>query len=201
MNKLALDIRSWRTQPYYSEVYDRFLPWPGIAQLSFVVLGEQDQELSRAHYIIDPEDYIVPQEALQHHQLCPEQARKTGYALGYALTQLHQALTIYRPMVIVYDEGLTRQLLQHTSTSLNAGDVGEVQSVFCVQVIADWLPLLPPFDGTMEGLCQSWLSRKLIGQDSMSYTEALLELYLKLKKSVNPAVIQQHIQCHARFSS
>ncbi|MEL7530912.1 MAG: hypothetical protein AAFN10_06375 [Bacteroidota bacterium] len=177
ITRLTLDLRTWRRMLYVSELTGRLDPYPGIEQISWMLKDQNDRDIMRRHYLIQPGKQLFPEREVGRHAVDLAQARREGFHLEYVLQELRQILTVFQPTLIVFEWELTQHLLSEAPIAENQWDAEEVPSVFCVRANADKLPSFPPYRGTLEGMSRRLFDRELLGFDGTYYLEALWDCY------------------------
>lgn len=177
MFTLTLDIRCWRQNRYVSVLQDRLDPHPGIEQISWILKGDDQRDILRRHYLIQPEDQIFPEREIGRHSVDLAAAKQEGFYLPYVLRELRQILQLFQARLIVFEWEYTNRLLTEAPNAENVWDAEEATSVFCVQAYADKLPSFPPYRGTLEGMSRRLFQRELLGRDGMYCADALWDCY------------------------
>jgi len=69
----------------YQAPLDDFLNWPRIVQISWSLYDADGQHWESQNYIIKPEGFVIPEEAVRIHRITQERALKEGVPLRGAL--------------------------------------------------------------------------------------------------------------------
>lgn len=64
--------------------------WPRIVQLAWAICDHEGNMATLKSYIIIPENFKIPKEAVQKHGITTEQAKKEGIPIKHVLNELNQ---------------------------------------------------------------------------------------------------------------
>lgn len=59
--------------------------WPRLVQIAWLLIDEQENEISSAEFIIKPEGFVIPKDAAKVHGITTELALKKGVSLSTVL--------------------------------------------------------------------------------------------------------------------
>ena len=160
--------------------------WPRLVQIAWLQCDNYGKEITKQSYIIKPENFEIPQDAIKVHGISNEKANKFGIPLKNALNEFSNILKNSSLLVahkMNFDEKVVGSELIRTKIHNN---LSSITKICTMQATTDFCKISGPYGYKWPTLME--LHKKLFNStfdeahDALSDVSACAKCFFELKK-------------------
>ncbi|WP_394753408.1 3'-5' exonuclease [Crenothrix sp.] len=160
--------------------------WPRLVQIAWLLADENANEIASVEYIIKPEGFTIPKEAVKIHGITTEQAVENGVDLTQVLTEAAAAIAQSSVLVahnIAFDEKiLGAEFLRSGQKNV----LSSKQRLCTMQTATNYCQIPGPYDykwPTLNELHKKLFNTSVVGaHQALADVRACAHCYFELKR-------------------
>jgi len=142
---LIFDTETTGIPRYYDAPLSDSENWPHLVQIAWHQYDNSEGEIANCSYIIKPEGFIIPDDAIMVHGISNERAKKEGFPLRDVLTEFSKAVNQSEVLVahnMDFDEKIVRAEFFRENISDN---VFKIRKICTMKSSTEFCGLLGPY--------------------------------------------------------